>query len=205
MVKTYYVMLTSWKDVLQRVVAWTDNPFVGISYFKEYKPMDKESEMVIVTTGSCFELAMQLQDEYAVDMTDFLSYQLRTQTSGNGLCYAIYQDKYSHLFNIDSLMEKQGVLRICDQLSRVMLNTTPLMRYLKADECDVIGITLFTAYTYTSIKRMLRGDILASPISKLIDIVYFWRYVMSVDGGQINRRIDGTATTPVEAVFIDSY
>jgi hypothetical protein len=85
-----------------------------------------------------------------------------------------------------------------------MLQTVPLSPYILGDRGDLIYSTLFLAYKHTSMKQMVRSGPPVTPISELIDCVYFWRYINYAPNVPLAELSNGAFNAPVDAVFIDS-
>lgn len=207
--RTFYVVITSWRDVLWKVVGWTDNPYIAISYFKEYHLMDKISRMVIIECGSVLELSKIVRDNYDTDTSDFLEAHLITRTSRDDRCYVIYKEKYSEMFSDDYLAKSEGnLLRVCDVLCKVMMSVCPLIKYIdvqnQPNTAEFILGLIFEVYNHTSNKRLFKNNALKNQIANDIDIVYFWRFLNM--SSQQNRIVDngGIIYEPYDAVFINS-
>lgn len=207
--RTFFVVITSWRDVLWKVVGWTDNPYVAISFFKEYRNMDKMSSMIIVECGSVVELFKVIREDYATDTAEFLDAHLITRTSKDERCYVIYKEKYSELFSDDYLVRSEGnLLRVCDALTKIMMALCPLIKYIDVKSSPgiaelILGV-IFQVYSHTSNKRLFRNSDLMKQIVNDIDIVYFWRFLNM--SSQQNRIAEsgGVVYEPYDAVFIDS-
>ena len=201
---TFYVILSDWEDVLRQVIAWTENPYVAITYFREYRKLDSDSEMVTIECDSHFALASILNENYATDVQNVLESQLMTKTSRDERCYVIYASRYKDFFSDHFLQNMKITTQVCDTISHIMLNIAPLMKFLNEPECtDIINVT-YNVYGYTSIRKMLQEGPKATPIWELIDIVYFWRFVNTVHPNILNGWGKEAQFLPVEAIFIDS-
>lgn len=201
--RKFYIILTENNDydsIYQEVVAWSDNPYVAISYFKEYNDIDANSTMVIYECISAVALSQILRENYNTEMSVILSTHLVTKTSINGRCYVIYREQYSELFTVDYLKKHSDF--ICDYICKVMLHTIPLIKYFIPEYNEIISSLLFIVYTYTSIKKMIRTGVLTD-LEKAIDMVYFWRFVNYMNPDQMIQMGSGFIN-PTAAVFIDS-
>ena len=200
--RKFYVILTlgDYDEISQTVVAWTENPYIAISYFKEYRSMDEDATMVIYGCESHLELMRVLTEEYHIEMIDVLNLHLMTMTSKNERCYVIYKEEFSELFS-DKFIKKHSEF-ICDNICRTMLSTIPLMKFINPQYNEVISNLLFIVYTYTSIKKMLRTGVKVD-LTESIDIVYFWKYMMDTHPNQLVTA-DSGMLNPTAVVFIDS-
>jgi hypothetical protein len=202
--RKFYVILTDWEYVLKGVVGWSDNPYIAISYFREYKQMDEESEMITIECESTMVLVHILNEEYATDIHDILGCHLVTKTSKDGRCYVIYKERYAELFSDEYTVDIRISSQIFSILTHTMLQASPLVPYLKTDSIDLISTLLFVAYQYTSIKQMLRSGPRATPVSELLDMIYFWRYLDKTNVSHLTS-IQGTGADsyPADAIYID--
>lgn len=202
--RKFYVILTDWEDVLKCVVGWSDNPYVAISYFREYKQMDDMSEMITIECESTMLLSHILNEEYSTDIHDVLGCHLVTKTSKDGRCYVIYKERYAELFSDEYIREMKVSSQIFSAITHTMLQASPFVPYLITDSKDLISTLLFVAYKYTSIKQMLRTGPRTTPVSELLDMVYFWRYLDRSNSSHITCiQGAGVDSSPADAVFID--
>lgn len=208
--RSFYVIITSWNDVLERVASWTDNPYVAISYFKEYKEMDKNSKMVIVKASSALELSKILMDDgYVADVSDLLDSHLLTKTSKDGRCYAIYRERFSALFSDDYMDHTARSASTCYLISAIMMGVNPILKYISLENpntLDLITNLIVHAYAHTSIKRLMSNNrSVNSQVSDFIDVVYFWKFLNSSSSYQLSSYLeDLSVSQPIDAVFIDS-
>jgi len=206
--RKFYIILTSTLDYdkldydkeVSEVVAWTENPYIAISYFKEYREIDSDANMVIYGCNSHMELINLLKEIYNTEMEDILNSHLASTTSKNERCYVTYKEKYSELFT-NKFIQKHKEF-ICDYICRIMLSATPLMKYVNPEYNEVISNLLFIIYTYTSIKKMIRHG-LTVDLEKTIDLVYFWKFVMYSNPNQMITA-NSEMLNPTAVVFIDS-
>jgi hypothetical protein len=201
--KKFYVILTDWEDALKQVVAWVENPYIAISYFREYKKIDRESEMIIIECDNHVTLSVILRENYATDVDDLLECHLIAKTSKDGRCYVIYKERYNEHFSESFLESSSVAMQICDTISRIMLVSAPLIKFLNEPYITNEMNLTFGVYSYTSIRKMMQDGTKAIPLSKTIDIVYFWRFVNAMGGNcYISNKADKWC--PVDAIFIDS-
>ena len=202
--RTFYTIIKSKVDCSWKIIGWTENPYIAISYFREYKQMDKDAQMFIVECGTILELFKTIQMDY-----DILGARLMTRTSKDDRCYVIYKEQYNVLFSDNYIHGDDARFNICDAISRVFLGPVTLLKYLSTDNgselIDLLYAVLFSAYVHTSSKRLakLPSDSLIGMID--IDVVYFWRFVNAVSaihGDMIS--LSECMYRPYDSVFIDS-
>jgi len=187
------------------VIAWTSNPFIAISYYKEYKLLDDDVEMVIYECESNAIFCQILSDDLSTDLYTVLQRKLITQTSKDGKCYAIFTESQIHFFTDKFINENAAY--ICNELSSVMLASAPLTKYIRKmnDSDNKLLSLLFTVYAYTSVKQSIREKRQFAEVSSFIDIVYFWKMYTS-KGSHITSNFNTTdifSRYPDTAVFVD--
>ena len=201
--RKFYVVLSTSFDYdreVTDVVAWTENPYVAISYFKEYQEVDSDANMITISCNTHLELIQIFNEEYNTDMEVGLNTHLTTITSKNERCYVIYKERYHSLFTSDFIHNHTSF--ICDYICRIMISTAPLIRYINPEYNDVISNLLFIVYTYTSIKKMIRHG-LSTDLENTVDLVYFWKLVTYNNPNQLVTS-DSEILNPTAVVFIDS-
>ena len=207
--RTFYTIIKSKVDCSWKIIGWTENPYIAISYFREDKQMDKDAQMFIIECGTILELYKTVQMDYDISMEDFLEARLMTRTSKDDRCYVIYKEQYNALFSDNYIHGDDARFNICDAISRVFLGPVTLLKYISTDNgselTDLLYAVLFSAYVHTSSKRMSKLPNDSSIGTVDIDVVYFWRFVNAVSamhGDMIS--LSECMYRPYDSVFIDS-
>lgn len=202
MKQAFYIVLRSWQDVLWKVIGWSENPYVANTYFQHYKRMTTQLlEMRSVKCENTIELIQFIRNDIGTDIQDLVETHLMTKQSKDGKCYVIYPSKYEESFSDDFMNSTKLAICICDYLSKMVMTAVPLTKYIKCDQ--VIDEVLFAAYFNTSVRKMLQRGPAATPISKLIDVIYFWRCLTAKGACQFAISEDNNLRVPLEAVYID--
>lgn len=200
--QVFYIVLHSWQDVLWRVVGWSENPYVANTYYQHYKKMT--AQLLDMRSAKCeniIELVQFIRNDIGTDIQDLMETHLMTKQSKDGRCYVIYPSKYEESFNDDFMASSRLAICICDYLSKVVMTAVPLMKYIRCDR--VVDEVLFAAYLNTSVRKMLQRGPAVTPVSKLIDVVYFWRCLTAKGAYQFAVSEDNNLRVPVEAVYVD--
>lgn len=204
MQQVFYIVLRSWQDVLWKVIGWTDNSYIAHTYFKHYRSMTTQLlEMRSVKCENTIELLRFIRDDIGTDVQDLLETHLMTKTSKDGKCYVIYPSKYNDSFSAEIMTSSRVVMCICDYISKMVMTTVPLIKYI-ANDAQIIQELLFVSYLNTSVRKMLQHGPATTPVSKLIDVVYFWRCLTAKGARQFQLGDDNNIVVPVEAVYIDA-
>lgn len=211
--RTFYTIIKSRTMYIGwRIIGWTENPYVAISYFREYQQMDRQALMFSLRCNSVLQLFEEIEKDYDIDLESFLDTHLLTKTSKDERCYVIYQEKYSGLFHDSYIKNHTNTLAgVCDTISKVLLGLSMIMKYLSNDTdpelSDFLYSVIFNAYLHISNKRMQKITEMGGRLSVDIDLVYFWRFVNTITtiyGSLINTEQDKQPYQPYYAVFIDS-
>lgn len=204
MQQVYYIVLRSWQGVLWKVIGWTENPYIAHTYFNHYKSMTSQLlEMRSVKCENIIEMARYIRDDIGTDIQDLLDTRLMTKLSKDEKCYVIYPSKCDDSFNAGILDNSRLVICICDYISKTVMTAVPLTKYMVGDLQDIISEMLYVSYLNTSVRKMLQRGPTAIPLSKLIDVVYFWRCLTAKGACQFAMGKDNSIIVPVEAVYID--
>ena len=173
--QVYYIVLRSWQDVLWKVVGWSENPYIAHTYFQHYKSMTTQLlEMRSVECENTIELAQYIRCDIGTDIHDLVDTHLMTKTSKDGKCYVIYPSKYEEAFSDKFMDSSRAAICMCNYLSKLVMTAVPLTKYI-SDDSNVISEVLFASYFNTSVRKMLQRGPVVTPISKMIDVIYFWR------------------------------
>lgn len=204
MQQVYYIVLRSWQDVLWKIIGWTENSYIAHTYFKHYKSMTSQMvEMRSVKCENTIELLRFIREDIGTNVQDLLETRLVTKTSKDGKCHVIYPSKYEDSFNAEIMSSPRVVMCICDYLSKMVMTAVPLMKYITNDS-QIIHEMLFVSYLNTSVRKMVQHGPAATPVSKLVDVVYFWRCLTAKGACQFSLSKDSNIVVPVEAVYIDT-
>lgn len=203
--RTFYTIIKTKVDSSWKMVGWTENPYIAISYFREYKQMDKSAQMFTMECDTVMELYRGVKLEYGISVEDFISSRFTTKTSRDDRCYVIYKERYAELFR-DDFVSKNSIPNICNVVSAVFIGLVPLLKYItvesEPDTNDLLGTVVFNAFVHTSNKQAISR---MNGIITDIDVVYFWKFTNAMTaryGDMITA--DSILLRPYDAVFIDS-
>lgn len=186
--RTFYVIATSWEDVLSEVVGWSENYYIASTYYKYY--IDTESEFLSYSCENLLVFSRILLENHNLPMDRITDLNLLGQSAQDGKVYMIYQSIYQGLF------QPQAIVMITNSIgvNRAYLSMAPLTKYL-LDEKETVIETIFVAYQYFVSMNQC--------IDTVIDPVYLLRYLVEYSSpGVLTSVNSGCYDFAAKAVFI---
>lgn len=185
-----YVIITSWHNVLYKLDAWSKNLYIAKTYLAKHSEEFPHHISTLVTyeCENILEFAKLLKTDLDASLDDIIGSDLKLLSSKDGLMCIIYKSRYNDSF--DTNMMRTKTLFSC--INRVILSTTPLVRYLNEVNTgfDLLEL-LFLLYQY----------LLNHTGADNIDPVYLWYFILKTR--YTNCIIDSTDdTVPIDAVFV---
>lgn len=196
-----YVILTSFRDVLYRIEAWSTNYYYVRSYYDQYVEKYPDSILIEYEVNDKFKatsLVRMLGLDYGVvGLEDFVTSELKMCTSLDNKISVIYKTAYDCSFKTKSAYIEPWLYdEISDIMAGVFLSSAPLVKFIYSD-IDLLEL-LFKAFSYSS---------KASKNIEL-DLLYVWRLILHMSNSRFTRynliSDHHQKLIPVNSVFIEN-